>query len=687
MKRRKMCVSLLVTVLAVATLAGCGKAKTNETKVEQVKDNMEISVPLKVNLCNGDSGNTITYNQSQPITLSDGTVVTAGNLKPVWSYMGTKLNVAFEDVALQDAKAIDMMRTESATDFSGANIYGGNSIADEFMTYGTQGKFTNLSDMMEKGAMPNFQKYLTENPDIKSAITGYDGSIYYVPYSAEIGNYARTFCLRESWVTSLLNASNAAYDSSAFATVYDGFYVGSNQRTGANGGTVSPKEGVTVTKKTNQNIIEIQNKLVTKNGKTLTDAFVKYIKDNYSYTNPSELFLGEKAAYDIDELVALFRCIKANPSYLTNGKANTVWPLFTRKSSYREDLLRLATYFDGVHVNGSDSYGARFYVDKDGSLQYAYDKKGIYDVLTYLSDMESEGLIYSDCYDLTNTKDFRKLLWGTDTAATPTFGFMTFDWIASSTTASLNNDTVVVLPPAAKVNGVWQYYIENTRAIKPDGWAISVAGSTDEQVLRACTLFDYMFSDEGKVAQNYGLPMDVELNGYKGPDGVSYPKFNPWVKTSADTYSKGDFSNFLRNYMGSLLTIGYQKEIGFEYQYTSEKGFAGWKLLQDSTTNTASYAGTGIDGDNKNYYKLLPTVFSLTQRQNETVTTESAMTTQDTALTEYLFNIVRYNAKGNAPSGTTLPKSFDEYKLYFGSLGIDKYMEAYSSAFKIMSSK
>ena len=35
----------------------------------------------------------------------------------------------------------------------------------------------------------------------------------------------------------------------------------------------------------------------------------------------------------------------------------------------------------------------------------------MYDVLCYLSDMEAEGLIYSDCYDLTNKTNFRSTLW------------------------------------------------------------------------------------------------------------------------------------------------------------------------------------------------------------------------------------------------------------------------------------
>lgn len=88
----------------------------------------------------------------------------------------------------------------------------------------------------------------------------------------------------------------------------------------------------------------------------------------------------------------------------------------------------------------------------------------MYDVLCYLSDMEAEGLIYSDCYDLTNKTNFRSTLWGTDESEAPAYGFITFDWQASSTADSLNKDIVVVLPPVAKVNGVWQYYIDNGRA-------------------------------------------------------------------------------------------------------------------------------------------------------------------------------------------------------------------------------
>ena len=46
---------------------------------------------------------------------------------------------------------------------------------------------------------------------------------------------------------------------------------------------MTPKEGVEITKKTDQSIIEIQNELAVKNGETLTKAMVQYINDNYDY--------------------------------------------------------------------------------------------------------------------------------------------------------------------------------------------------------------------------------------------------------------------------------------------------------------------------------------------------------------------------------------------------------------------
>lgn len=709
MKKFKSLRALLALVLVLVMLVGCTgniveNANTTPKPSTAAPDpggdttptptdppyelDLSKNIPINIIMSMGNKSRTITYNQEAPLTLPDGTNVTAGMLKPVWQHVEKAMNITISDKTVQDQKANEMIKTMATNGFADAHIIGGNSIAADLMYYGTEGKFVNITEAIAKGYMPNFGAYLEANPDIKSAITAYDGNIYHIPYIAEVGSYARVFNIRQSWVTRLLDEEAAALDTNTTLDVYyNGYYTGENARTGANGGTVEPKTGVKITKKTGDSIIQIQNALEVKNGATLTKALVDYIRANYDYAKPSELFLGEKAAYDIDELIALMRCIKANPGYLTEGKADTVWPLFTRQSSYREDLLRMSTYFGGIKCHSADSYGSRWYIDADGQVQYTYASEGMFEVLTYLSQMEAEGLIYSDCYDLSNKANHRTTLWGTDASETPTYGFMVFDWKASSTSDSLNTDTVVILPPVAKINGAWQYFIDNGRAIKPDGWAISVAAcKTEEELQRACAVADYFFSEEGATVQNYGLPYNlVEGEQYVGPDGISYPKFNQWLLDTAAARAKGDVSVFLRDYMGGLISVGFQKNIGFEYQYTSERGFDGWALLNNSTCHFATYSGEmAVAGDNPNYGKMVPPVFSLTQRQMQTIADSTTMEADD--LVEDMFNIIRYAAKGNAPDGIKIPANYEEYAAAFEARNLDAYVKAYQAAYAIMTS-
>jgi hypothetical protein len=689
MSRKKIAVVITLLLFAIAMAFAAGdkestKPTPQETQVatEKVVD-LSKTVPLKFNLSYGNKSRTMTYNQSSPLTLSDGSVVTAGMLKPLWSNLENKMNATFSDVAIQDAKANDMIKTESTSNFAGANIFGGNSIATELMAYGAEGKFVNLATLMEQGLMPNLKQYLDANPNVKASITAYDGGIYQVPYIAEIGEIARTFCIRESWVTRLLDTTNATYDNKPFTTYYEGYLVGANARTGANGGTVTPRQGVTITKKTAENIIELQNALPMKNGKTLTETLVSYIKRNYAYQNPSQLYLGADAAYDIDELVALFRAIKANATYLTDGKAAEVWPFFSRQSSYREDLLRMATYFDGYRVHGSDSYESRWYIDADGQIQYTYSTQEMYDLLSLLSDWNAEGLLYTDMFDLSTKTNHRSTLWGTDSATNPKYGFMTYDWIASSTADALNKDIQVILPPVAKVNGVWQYYMDNTRVIKPDGWAISVAGSTQEQIERASLVFDFFFTEDGRLWQNYGNPVDLKSTaGYVGPDGKNWPQYTNWAPEAASKYAKGDLSTFLRDWIGAQMPIGYPKEIGFEYQYTSKRGFDGWALLKASTTNIPSYAGTGLKGTNPNYYTLIPPAFSLTPRQSEIINDTTSFTPD---IVEVMFNVIRYKTLDSAPSGAFVARDYATYLDYFKSKGLDSYVRVFQASYESMS--
>lgn len=656
---KKIFATMGMAIFSTIALASCGGSSEDS---------------LRVYLAYGNGNRGLVYNQSQPITLPDGTVVSPGDLKPAWQHIESQLGIDIEVAGSSSQKGSEMITTNATNSFQNSVIFGGGGTADDFMNYGANnGFFIKLDEYLDQ--MPDFKKYLEENPDIATSITAYDGHIYHIPYIAEIGNYARLYHVRETWVTDLLDKASPNFDTTAVeTTAYTPFYTSDHPR-------AKEIEGLP-TKKTDENIIEIMNNLSVKNGATYANALREYIESNYDYENLSDLYLGVNAAYDIDELVALFRCVQANPVYLTGVSNAETYAFFTRQPSYREEVLRFATYFDGVKVHGSDSYNSRWAFNEDGDVYYTYSTEDFYNVLKKLQSWNTEGLIYPDSLsDGTNTTNLRSLLYGSDDVAKAyQFGFMCYDFTASTTADSLNDDIVAILPPVAEVNGVWQHYVDNTRVIKSDGWAISAASSEGE-ISQALQLFNYFFTDEGYQLQNYGLPdMLAEGETFAGPDGISYPKYTSWIAEQAAIFTKGDYSNFLRDVIGSLIPIGYQKEIGFEYQYTSQRGLDAVQLYTEAGVGQPSYAGTGkmTTGSNENYYKLIPPAFSLNQNQQNQVSRLTIAT--DTNFIEVVFNVIR-NLQG---AQIVNPTSYTAYYEYFKTAGVETYQNVYQDAYRVM---
>ena len=191
---KKIVSLMLAGIMMLMLFAGCGgtvvdqvnspspsdssnpsnSGDNSEAPVDNVPDKTDLTeeVSLKINFAAGNKSRTVTYNQESPITLPDRTTYTAGMLKPMWNYVQTALNCKLTDVTTQDQKASEMIDVASTTNFADANIFGGNSIADRLMYYGTEGKLVNLSDMMAQGYMPNFKAYLDANPDVMEIAKG-----------------------------------------------------------------------------------------------------------------------------------------------------------------------------------------------------------------------------------------------------------------------------------------------------------------------------------------------------------------------------------------------------------------------------------------------------------------------------------------------------------------------------------
>jgi hypothetical protein len=617
---------------------------------------------LKINYVAETRG--FTYTHSTPLTLPDGTVVKAGDMKPFWQYVQKELGVQLQDVTSQSA-ANEIIQTQAATGFKDANIYGGNNVANDLMNYGVQGYFVDLNKHLSE--MPNFKKYLDGHGNIKNAVTAYDGGIYFLPYIAEIGYYARAFMGRVGWVSLLLDGGAVEAESATLSVAYQPYWTGANARNATNAVVL-------------QNAAAQGGKLGFTQART---ALINYIKAAYpSLAKPSDLYLGAKAQYDIDELVALWRVVRLAPNTLSKAATGAVVPnadivpYFPRQSSYREDLLRLANYFNGQRVFGSDAYDARFYLDAKGVLQFSYSEPNFLDnVLPELKAMYTEGLVAPDFAALNLKDNFRTIYFGGDTrAGNNKFGFMTFDFIPSTTSVSLGSGKVQqgvegILPPVTKIAGVestWVHYVENTRVIKPDGWAISnVTGG--QKLKDALKLFDWFFSAAGSQANNFGWPATIASDTkYTAPDRQVYPSLSKWFNDEAAKVNQ-DGALFSRNFLGFNFPIGYEKSIGFEQQFTTALGEKTWKLYNDAKVKSSTY-----DKVSSPYYSLVPPVFSFTEQQLRQVLDTNIGATQ----VDLIFNYITTNA-------ATVQQIKDAYK----NGKVDAYIQTYRDAYSAVSKR
>jgi hypothetical protein len=618
-------------------------------------EGFEKSEILRIKYTQGNNNRGLTYNLSTPLSLPDGTVVSEGDLKPTWQYIENRLGINIDDKADATLSASTMLKEAYEDGFQDAAIYGGNSIADDLMIYGAQGYFVNLKDYLKY--MPHVRAYFNENPSIAKAITSYDGGIYHLPYVAELDYYARVLTVRPDWITALLDGKVSLERENAQLNVhYQGYW-----------------------NRYDRNVITRQNQTarasVLERDKAL-QTLITYINETYpELKNPSDLYLGETAQYDMDELVALWRVIRLSPrtlSRVTTGNVieeAKIIPFFARKSNYREDLLRLLSFFDGERCHAFDSYtNSQFYVDEEGEMHFSYAEESFLSKVNYLQQFYAEGLINEG---LTNTKDktdFRQALYFSDSSPDQKeFGFMTLDWIASTTKGEITG----VLPPVTTLTGAGIYsfihYIENTRSIKPDGWAISTAASEEERNA-AFLLFDYIFSEEGSNIQNYSIPdgwMDDEI--FTGSDKKNYPKYNQWSWDMAEKLKGGDLMGFEFEVMGSRISLGYKKELGAELQATTENGFATWDLYTKSQVLTPSYSSTTAD------LQLMPPYIPLTQEELDYLKDNKVKI--GTSQRNDIFNFIA----GNSNMRNALEIQ-DSYK----KQGIDQYLKVYQEAYNRM---
>ncbi len=361
----------------------------------------------------------------------------------------------------------------------------------------------------------------------------------------------------------------------------------------------------------------------------------KYIDDTYEGyygTTRSDLFCGQNAAWDADELVALLRCVVANAQTL-NG-TDTIQGLFSREDNNnqrRVDMFRFAGTLFGVR--GLESRQDYLYVGNDGVLHDARQEVDTYKAIEKMNALVKEGLISKSFIDNSEEKS--------ETMLENDLGFMHYDY---NQTQTLYNETklqegekyMAAMVPVARWNdGTGEQFMrftESWRSVKTDGWGISKAGVGDDEnkLNAALRLIDFAYSEEGQILMSYGPDAFIKTNA----DG-SYVTFDFNGKAmpviADETYKElwdkanGNYTNYARQYLGS--TLSFAKSQAFEYQCTHEVGKEGAGYISNAiAAGTIKHPLLAL-AENP-WYTSVPTVLPNTKAENDQIAGYTELSTK-----------------------------------------------------------
>lgn len=567
------------------------------------------------------------------ITLADGHTYNTGDLKPTWVEVQNQLGMVFEDKyqGNSDSKEFEYWK-EKLTD---VDMVAGT--ASQLGEYGVAGSLVNIAEHLDQ--MPNFKAYLDANPIVRMSITSdtANGGIYFSPYFDGVNDIERMPLMRTDWVRKLLDG-DGAFAAEASGTTATPAYEPYMPTTGKVSVDVVKADGTSVETISKDydaagNIIAKMNAAGPMSGVDAVNMLRDYIDQAYAGyygTQRSDLFIGQNAAWDADELVALLRCVVANAQTL-NG-TDQIQGLFCREDNNNQrrlDMVHLAGVLFGVR--GLESRKDFLYVDTDGTLHDARQEAATYEALDKMNSLVKEGLISTA---FVNTEEVNSKQYLTND-----LGFMHFDY--NQTQTLFNDDPTVldaangeeyraVMVPVARwfdgsdPNGVYMRFAESWRSVKPGGWAISAAGvKGNDDKLKAClALIDFAYTDEGMLLLSYGPKVfrsekTFNFNGQQMPEIADATRAELWDKAG------GNYTNYARQYLGS--TLSFVKCQSFEYQCTTDAGKEGAGYISNAIAlGTIKHPILDVDSSNW-WYTSVPTTLPTTKVENDQINSYSSL--------------------------------------------------------------
>ncbi len=566
------------------------------------------------------------------ITLPDGNQYSNNMMKPAWVQMGEDLNITWNDT-WQGAGTGDNLTYLTGTKENGVYKYETTDIfttdlTDAVSFVNSKTNILNLAKYLDR--MPNFSKFLANNgvvylsllQDEMNTTTGDNQTIYIAPYFDGYNDIERYCIIRHDWAEKLLNGdtntgATETFSSMCATTTSAEAFMGTKDYTvdamTANGSaTQKITKNYTAVKtaigtsgsalntaytaiaggaynKDSGNIVDIMNEALKANanatGAQLVNLFRAYIdvaftvngSPAYSANNRANLFTGHDASWDVDDLVAMLRCVKTNQSVLVES-GKTIGGITPRDgtNSRTPDLVSLACQLYGVR--GASSRLEYTYIDNAGNLHDARTDEAFYDAMAKMNGLRKENLVvdYKDRAGFQTSSGLGHLKGGDKGKKEY---FFTYDYSQSqtlagfaieqpSTAGALNGDLgdvpydyyfAPIITPVSKwdVNddknisdNEYFRFTESWRSTKTSGLAVNGAVENDSKKLDAVLQFiDYLYSEDGQIVSTFG-PM-AENADSKGGFWYGEVQNNPETKeVDGKTVPKNYFTYKGTKYQG-----------------------------------------------------------------------------------------------------------------------------------------
>ena len=570
------------------------------------------------------------------ITLADGKTYNAGELKPTWVEVENTLGIKFEDKYQGNSANNEFDYWKER--LNEVDMVSGTAL--KLTEAGEAGTVVNIAEYLNM--MPNFKAYLDANPIVRLSITGNTdtGAIYFSPYFDGVDDIERMPLMRVDWIEKLLDGPNdfIATASKTLDVIAYEPYMPTSGKLEIDVVTPDGTGTETITKDYDAagNIIENMNavsgQLTGEAAVNMLRAYIDSAYGGYYGEQRSKLFVGQNAAWDADELVALLRCVVSNPQTL-NG-TDSVQGLFSREddnNQRRVDMFRFAGILFGVR--GLESRQDYLYVGNDGAMHDARMEVDTYKAMERMNAMVKEGLISKAFVDMSSESS--------STYLENDLGFMHYDYNQTQTIYNVTKlqegeKYMAAMVPVARwydgtnPDGVYMRFTESWRSVKTDGWGISKAGVGDNQdkLYAALALIDFAYSDKGRILLSYGPDAFIKTN----PDG-SYVTFDfngeqmPVVADATleelNDKASGNYTNYARFYLGS--TLSFVKSQAFEYQCTNEIGQEGAGYISRAIALGTIHHPELAVADNQ-WYTIVPSVLPTTSVENSTISGYTELT-------------------------------------------------------------